>query len=204
MSTALNTSLNTPLNDNALKQLFLDARTHNGWLEKPVSDELLKQLYELTVMGPTSANTQPARIVFVKSAEAKERLKKHLAPGNVDKTMSAPVTAIIGSDQQFYEHLPTFFPHADAKSWFVGNQALIDTTAFRNSSLQGAYLILAARALGLDTGAMSGFDNAGVDQEFFAGTAIKSNFLVNLGYGDASKLFPRSPRPGFAEFAKII
>ncbi|HEX6591252.1 MAG TPA: malonic semialdehyde reductase [Moraxellaceae bacterium] len=196
--------MNTVLHDAALKQLFTEARTHNGWLDKPVSDEQLKLLYELTVSGPTSANSQPARIVFVKSAEAKERLRPLLAPGNVDKTMSAPVTAIIGSDQQFYEQLPVFFPHVDAKAWFVGNDALIQTTAFRNSSLQGAYLILAARALGLDTGAMSGFDNAGVDREFFAGTAVKSNFLVNIGYGDASKLFPRSPRPGFADFAKIL
>ncbi len=196
--------MNTALNDATLKQLFTEARTHNGWLDKPVSDEQLKQLYELTVSGPTSANSQPARIVFVKSAEAKARLKPYLAPGNVDKTMSAPVTAIIGSDQAFYEQLPVFFPHTDAKSWFVGNEALIASTAFRNSSLQGAYLILAARALGLDTGAMSGFDAAGVDQEFFAGTAIKANFLVNLGYGDHSKLFARSPRPAFADFSKIL
>jgi len=196
--------MSTALNEQALKQLFTEARTHNGWQDKPVSDELLKQLHQLTVMGPTAANSQPLRIVFVKSAAAKARLKPHLSAGNADKTMSAPVTAIIASDYEFYEHLPTLFPHADAKSWFVGNQALIDTSAFRNSSLQGGYFILAARALGLDTGPMSGFDNAGVDKEFFAGTAIKSNFLVNLGYGDASKLFPRSPRPDFAEFASII
>lgn len=196
--------MNTALNDAALKQLFLDARTHNGWLDTPVSDELLKQLHQLTVMGPTAANSQPLRVVFVKSAEAKARLKPHLSPGNVDKTMSAPVTAIIASDYAFYEHLPTLFPHADAKSWFVGNQPMIDAAAFRNSSLQGGYFILAARALGLDTGPMSGFDNAGVDKDFFAGTAIKSNFLVNLGYGDVAKLFPRGPRPAFAEFAKIL
>lgn len=196
--------MNTALNDAALKQLFTEARTHNGWLEKPVSDELLKQLHQLTVMGPTAANSQPLRVVFVKSAEAKARLKPHLSAGNLDKTMSAPVTAILASDYTFYEQLPTLFPHADAKSWFVGNQPLIDTSAFRNSSLQGGYFILAARALGLDTGPMSGFDNAGVDKEFFAGTAIKSNFLVNLGYGDVAKLFPRSPRPDFADFAKII
>ena len=196
--------MSTVLNNDALKQLFTEARTHNGWQDKPVSDDLLKQLYDLTVMGPTAVNSQPARLVFVKSAEAKARLEPHLAPGNVEKTMAAPVTVIIGSDQQFYEHLPTFFPHADVKSWFVGNQPLIDASAFRNSSLQGAYLIIAARALGLDTGPMSGFDNAGVDKEFFAGTAIKSNFLVNLGYGDTSKLFPRSPRPAFADFAKIL
>lgn len=196
--------MNTALNDAALKQLFLDARTHNGWLDKPVSDELLKQLHQLTVMGPTAANSQPLRVVFVKSAEAKARLKPHLSPGNVDKTMAAPVTAIIASDYAFYEHLPTLFPHADAKSWYVGKEALIDATAFRNSSLQGGYFILAARALGLDTGPMSGFDNAGVDKEFFAGTAIKSNFLVNLGYGDVAKLFPRSPRPAFADVSKIL
>lgn len=196
--------MNTALNDAALKQLFTEARTHNGWLDKPVSDELLKQLYQLTVMGPTAANSQPLRVVFVKSAEAKARLKPHLSAGNLDKTLSAPVTAIIASDYAFYDHLPTLFPHADAKSWFVGNQPLIDTSAFRNGSLQGGYFILAARALGLDTGPMSGFDNAGVDKEFFAGTAIKSNFLVNLGYGDVAKLFPRSPRPDFADFAKIL
>lgn len=196
--------MNTTLPDNALKQLFTDARTHNGWLDKPVSPEQIRQLYELTVMGPTSANSQPARFVFVQSPEAKERLKPFLAPGNLDKTMAAPVTVIVGMDYTFYEQLPAFFPHADARSWFVGNDALINVTAIRNSSLQGAYLILAARALGLDTGAMSGFDNAGVDAEFFAGTSIKSNFLVNIGYGDASKLFPRSPRPGFDDFAKLL
>ncbi len=196
--------MSNALNDTALQQLFTEARTHNGWLDKPVSDEQLRQLYALTVQAPTSANGQHARFVFVKSAEAKARLKPHLAPGNVDKTMTAPVTVIVGTDFAFYEHLPTFFPHADARSWFVGNDALITSTAIRNSSLQGGYLILAARALGLDTGAMSGFDNAGVDQEFFAGTQIKSNFLVNIGYGDASKLFPRNPRPGFDEFARIL
>lgn len=196
--------MNTALNEQALNQLFVKARTHNGWLEKPVSDAQLKQLYELAVMGPTSANSQPARFVFVKSADAKERLRPHLAPGNVDKTMAAPATVIVAADYEFYEHLPTLFPHADAKSWFVDNQAMIDSTAFRNSSLQGAYLILAARALGLDTGPMSGFDNAGVDKEFFTGTAIKSNFLVNLGYGDVSQLFPRSPRPAFADYSKIL
>lgn len=196
--------MNTPLNDAALKQLFTDARTHNGWLDKPVSPEQIRQLHELTVMGPTAANSQPVRLVFVQSPEAKARLKPFLAPGNVDKTMEAPVTVIVGADHAFYEQLPTFFPHADARSWFVGNDELINTTAMRNSSLQGAYLIMAARALGLDTGAMSGFDAQGVDAEFFAGTAIKSNFLVNIGYGDASKLFPRSPRPGFDDFARVL
>lgn len=196
--------MNTALPESTLRQLFLDARTHNGWLDKPVDIEQLRQLYELTVMGPTSANSQPARFVFVQSPEAKEKLRPLLAPGNVDKTMAAPVTVIVGADYEFYEKLPEFFPHADARSWFAGNDALINTTAMRNSSLQGAYLIMAARALGLDTGAMSGFDNAGVDEAFFAGTRIRSNFLVNIGYGDASKLFPRSPRPDFDTYARVI
>lgn len=193
-----------PLDDNALNQLFLDARTHNAWLDQPVPDDLLRRLYQLAVQGPTAANTQPARFVFVKTPAAKERLRPHLAPGNLDKTMAAPVTVIVGSDQAFYEHLPTLFPHTDARAWFVGNESLIATSALRNSSLQGAYLILAARALGLDTGPMSGFDNAGVDREFFSGTAIKSNFLINLGYGDASRLHPRNPRPSFEEFAQLL
>jgi 3-hydroxypropanoate dehydrogenase len=196
--------MNTPLNQEALNQLFLEARTHNGWQDKPVSDELLHRLFQLTVMGPTSANMQPARYVFVKTPEGKEKLKQAMAPGNLEKTMAAPVTVIIATDHEFYEQLPRLFPHADAKSWFVGNQPFIDVSAFRNSSLQGAYLLLAARALGLDTGPMSGFDNAKVDELFFAGTKVKSNFLINLGYGDASKLFPRSPRPTFDEFAKVV
>ncbi|MFP5430196.1 MAG: malonic semialdehyde reductase [Gammaproteobacteria bacterium] len=196
--------MNTVLSDATLRQLFLDARTHNGWLDKAVDIEQLRQLYELTVMGPTAANGQPARFVFVQSRAAKEQLKPFLAPGNVDKTMAAPVTVIVGADHDFYEQLPTFFPHADARSWYAGNDDLINTTAMRNSSLQGAYLIMAARALGLDTGAMSGFDNAGVDATFFAGTRIKSNFLVNLGYGDAGKLYPRSPRPAFDDFARVL
>lgn len=196
--------MSTSLNQEALNQLFLEARTHNGWLDQPVSAELLQQLFKLTVMGPTSANMQPARYVFVQSPEAKAKLKQALAPGNVDKTMAAPVTVIVATDYEFYEQLPRLFPHADARSWFVGNQPLIDVSAFRNSSLQGAYLILAARALGLDTGAMSGFDNAKVDELFFAGSKVKSNFLINLGYGDHSKLFPRSPRPSFEEFAQIV
>jgi len=196
--------MSTPLNQEALNQLFLEARTHNGWLNKPVSEELLHELYRLTVFGPTSANMQPARYVFVQSAEGKEKLKPALSAGNLEKTLTAPVTVIVATDYEFYEHLPRLFPHADAKSWFVGNQPLIDASAFRNSSLQGAYLILAARALGLDTGPMSGFDNAKVDEAFFAGTRIKTNFLINLGYGDSSKLFPRSPRPSFDEFARIV
>ncbi|MFZ5561976.1 MAG: malonic semialdehyde reductase [Pseudomonadota bacterium] len=196
--------MNTPLDEKALKQLFLEARSHVAWLDRPVSDEQLRRLYELTVLGPTSANSQPARFVFVKSAAARERLRPHLSPGNVDKTMSAPVTVIVGTDYAFYEHLPAFYPHVEARAWFAGNQPLIDTTALRNSSLQGGYLILAARALGLDSGAMSGFDAAGVDREFFAGSTVRSNFLINLGYGDPGRLRPRSPRPPFADFAKIL
>lgn len=193
----------TTLDNKALDTLFRTARTHNGWQAKPVDDALLKQVYELAKWGPTSANCSPMRIVFVKSQAAKERLKPLLMPGNVDKTMSAPVTAIIGHDMKFYEHLPKLFPHADAKSWFVGKDAFIASSAFRNGSLQGAYFMLAARALGLDCGPMSGFDNDKVDAEFFKGTEVKSNFLCNLGYGDESKLFPRSPRFEFNEACKI-
>jgi 3-hydroxypropanoate dehydrogenase len=196
--------MNTALNDEALKQLFLDARTHSHWLDKPVDDALLEQLFTLTMQGPTAANSQPARLVFVKSAEAKARLAPHLAPGNVEKTLSAPVTVIVGSDLAFYEKLSQFYPQADARSWYAGNDALIASTALRNSSLQGAYLILAARAIGLDTGPMSGFNSAGVDAEFFAGTRITSNFLVNLGYGDASRLHARNPRQDFAGFARVL
>ncbi|MBI3221892.1 MAG: malonic semialdehyde reductase [Nitrosomonadales bacterium] len=154
--------------------------------------------------APTSANSCPARIVFVRGAAAKEKLLMAMAPGNVDKTRAAPVTAIVAYDLEFYEQLPRLFPHADARSWFAGNQPLIATTAFRNGTLQGGYLILAARALGLDAGPMSGFDNEKVDEAFFAGTQIKSNFLVNLGYGDAGKLYPRNPRLTFAEAAQIL
>jgi len=192
------------LSEASFDQLFRTARTFNAWLPKEVSDEQLQQLYDLAKFGPTSANASPMRVVFVKSAEAKARLAPHLSEGNRAKTMTAPVTAIIGSDQTFYEQLPKLFPHTDARSWFIGNDALIETTAFRNSTLQGAYLLLAARAIGLDCGPMSGFDNAGVDAEFFAGTAIKSNFLIAIGYGDASRdLFPRNPRLTFDEACTI-
>ncbi len=188
-----------------LDQIFLQARTHNKWQDKPVSDEALRQLVDIMKMGPTSANQSPARVVFLRSQEAKRRLEPHLSEGNRVKTMSAPVTAIIGYDVKFYEHLPKLFPHTDAKSWFEGKPAAhIETTAFRNGTLQGAYFIVAARALGLDTGPMSGFDNAGVDREFFAGTSVKSNFLCSLGYGDPSGIFPRSPRFSFEEMATII
>lgn len=192
------------LSDTALDQLFRSARTYNAWLDREVTDAQLHALYELMKFGPTSANGSPMRVVFVKSAAAKARLAPFLSDGNRAKTLAAPVTAIVANDHAFHEKLPQLFPHTDARSWFEGNQALIDTTAFRNATLQGGYLILAARALGLDCGPMSGFDNAGVDGEFFAGTAVKSNFLVNLGYGDASRdLFPRSPRLSFDEACTI-
>jgi 3-hydroxypropanoate dehydrogenase len=192
------------LDDRSLDTIFRAARTHSVWLDKPVSDALIHQIYDLMKWAPTSANSSPARIVFVRSTAAKQRLLPAMAPGNVDKTRAAPVTAIIAYDTEFHEKLPKLFPQADARSWFVGNQALIDTTAFRNGTLQGAYLILAARALGLDAGPMSGFDNAKVDKEFFPDGKIKSNFMINLGYGDHAKLFPRNPRLPFAEAAQIL
>ena len=192
------------LDDPGLDLIFRAARTHNGWLDKPVSDTLIHQIYDLMKWAPTSANSSPARFVFVRSAEAKERLLPAMAPGNLEKTRAAPVTVIIAHDTEFHEKLPKLFPQADARSWFAGNQPLIDTTAFRNGTLQGAYLILAARALGLDAGPMSGFDNAKVDQEFFPDGKTKSNFVVNLGYGDPAKLFPRNPRLPFEEAAQIL
>lgn len=192
------------LSEASLDQLFRSARTFNAWLPKDVSDEQLHQLYDLAKFGPTSANSSPMRVVFVKSKAAKAKLEPFLSDGNRAKTMEAPVTAIVATDHEFYEQLPRLFPHADARSWFAGNQPLIDTTAFRNATLQGAYVLMAARALGLDCGPMSGFDNAGVDAAFFAGTAIKSNFLISIGYGDASRnLFPRSPRLAFGEACTI-
>ncbi|MGA8864832.1 MAG: malonic semialdehyde reductase [Gallionella sp.] len=192
------------LEDRSLDIIFRSARTHNAWLDKPVSDTLIRQIYDLMKWAPTSANSSPARFVFVRSPAAKERLLAAVAPGNLDKTRAAPVTVIIAHDSEFHEKLPKLFPQADARSWFAGNQPLIDTTAFRNGTLQGAYLILAARALGLDAGPMSGFDNAKVDKEFFPDGKVKSNFLVNLGYGDQAKLFPRNPRLSFAEAAQIL
>jgi 3-hydroxypropanoate dehydrogenase len=192
------------VSDDGLDLVFRAARTHNGWLDKPVDDALLRQAYDLAKMGPTSANMCPMRIVFVKSKEAKERLKPALDAGNLDKTMKAPVTAIIGMDVRFYEKLPQLFPHADAKAWFKDlPPAVLEYVALRNSSLQGAYFMLAARSVGLDCGPMSGFDNAKVDAAFFAGTTVKSNFLCNVGYGDAAKLYPRSPRLTFDEACKI-
>lgn len=189
----------------ALAQLFTNARTHNAWQARDVPDALLRELVETLRWGPTSANCQPARIVFVKSQAAKARLKPLLGPNNVEKTMAAPVTAIVGMDMAFYEHLPRMFPHnPSARSWFEGKPDHIAATALRNSSLQGAYLILAARALGLDAGPMSGFDNAGIDKEFFAGTTVRSNLLCNLGYGDPAGLHVRGPRFGFDEMASIV
>lgn len=195
--------MTTPVADSALDQLFRQARTHSRFLDRPVPDALLRQAWDLARMGPTAVNAQPARVVFVRSPEAKALLKPALAAGNVDKTMAAPVTAIVGSDFAFYELLPKTFPHADARSWYVGNEPLIAETAQRNSSLQGAYLILALRSLGLDCGPMSGFDAAKVDEAFFAGTAIRSNFLINIGYGDAAALHPRNPRLDFDEACRI-
>jgi 3-hydroxypropanoate dehydrogenase len=185
------------------EQLFDHARTQNGFTSEPVSDELLHRLYEMMKWGPTSANCSPARIAFVRSLAAKEKLLGCVSPGNVDKTRSAPVTAIIGTDMAFYEKLPFLFPHADAKSWFVGKKEFADTTAFRNSSIQGGYFIIAARALGLDCGPMSGFDHARIDEAFWAGTTVQTNFIFNLGHGDPSKLFSRSPRLSFAEACRI-
>lgn len=205
--------MTTPLDDHALDVLFRKARTHNVWLDKPVSDDLLRQLYDLMKYGPTSANSCPARILFLRTPEAKQRLLPALSPTNVEKTKQAPVTAIIGYDSKFFEQTPKLFPHnAGMRDNFANNQKLAEVTAFRNGSLQGGYFILAARALGLDCGAMSGFDNAKVDAEFFSATAgnppefvdVKSNFLCNLGYGDASKLFPRNPRLAFEEACRLI
>jgi 3-hydroxypropanoate dehydrogenase len=192
------------INDETLDIIFSNARTHNKRLDKLVSNTMLMAIYDLMRWGPTSANNSPARILFLTTPEAKERLKPHLSEGNRAKTMSAPVTAIIGYDTDFHDHLPRLFPHnQDAKNWFK-DDVLRETTAFRNGTLQGAYFIIAARAVGLDCGPMSGFSNAGVDKEFFAGTNIKSNFICSLGYGDPSGLFPRSPRLSFDEACKIL
>ncbi len=211
--------MNNVLTDEALDQLFRKARTHSTWLEKPVTDDTLRQLYDVMKWGPTSANGSPARFVFVRSPEAKERLRPILAPGNVEKTMTAPVTVIIAYDLLFFEKLPKLFPHSPAmRDLFAENPQLIEVTAKRNSSLQGAYLIIAARALGLDCGPMSGFDNArldeeffgagkeceGCEQEFFPAGHVKSNFLCNLGYGDPAKLFPRAPRLEFNDACTLL
>lgn len=196
--------MSSSLNKAALAQLFADARTHNGWNSTPVSEDTLKALWDLTKMAPTSVNCSPMRLVFVTTPKGKDRLRPALAEGNIDKTMSAPVTAIIAYDTAFYDHLPTLFPHADARSWFTGNAAHASETAFRNSTLQGAYLIMAARALGLDCGPMSGFDPNTLNAEFFPDGRFKANFLCNLGYGDPSKLYPRSPRFTFKDACSIV
>jgi len=211
--------VNHSLTDEALDRLFRTARTYNAWLDRPVSDEALRQLYDLMKWGPTSANGCPARILFLRTPEAKDRLRPALMPGNVDKTMAAPVTAILGYDERFFEKLPQLFPHnPNMRDYFENSPELAEITAFRNGTLQGAYFILAARALGLDCGPMSGFDNAKVDEEFFPvpagleGSAsdvmpmarIKSNFLCNLGYGDPAGLFPRNPRLEFDEVCHLL
>ncbi|MCI0680521.1 MAG: malonic semialdehyde reductase [Gemmataceae bacterium] len=202
MTTTVN---GTAASDEALDLIFRTARTHSAWLDKPVDEALLRRVHDLARMGPTSANMCPMRVIFVKSPAAKEKLKPALDAGNVDKTMKAPVTAIIGMDIRFYEKLPQLFPHADAKAWFKDlPEPVLEYIALRNGSLQGAYFMLAARSLGLDCGPMSGFDNAKVDAAFFAGTTVKSNFLCNLGYGDPGKLHPRSPRLTFEEACTVV
>jgi 3-hydroxypropanoate dehydrogenase len=188
----------------SLAQIFTEARTHNVFLDKPVSDELLRKAVELAKMGPTSANQSPMRVLFLRSPAAKERLRPALAPGNLAKTMSAPVVAITAYDEEFYEHLPFLMPHVDAKSWFSGDRVKAARSAFQNGTLQVAYLLIALRAVGLDTGPMTGFDNAKVDAEFFPDGHVKSNVLINIGYGDVEKLFPRNPRFSFDQMAKIL
>jgi 3-hydroxypropanoate dehydrogenase len=211
--------LKYPLTDETLDRLFRTARTYNAWLDRPVSDETLRQLYDLMKWGPTSANCCPARILFLRTPEAKERLRPALMPANVEKTMAAPVTAILTYDERFYEKLPRLFPHNPGmRDYFVNSPELTEITAFRNGTLQGAYFILAARSLGLDCGPMSGFDNAKVEEEFFPVPAdveaaaedvmpmgcIKSNFLCNLGYGDPAGVYPRSPRLEFDEVCQLL
>ncbi len=203
-ATTIPAQVRAALSDDALNQIFRDARTHNAWLPKPVPGEVLRQIYELARLGPTSANSSPARFLFVASPEAKQRLRPALSAGNVDKTMAAPVNVIIAYDTEFYEKLPKLFPHKDMRSVFVGKPALIEETAFRNSSLQGAYFIFAARALGLDCGPMSGFDPSKVNAEFFPDGKWKANFLCNLGYGDPARLSPRNPRLSFDEACVIL
>ncbi|NIA72538.1 malonic semialdehyde reductase [Pelagibius litoralis] len=192
------------LSDAGLDQIFRDARTHSVWQDTGVSDVLLEAIYDLAKMGPTSANCSPMRVLFLRSKEAKERLRPALDAGNVDKTMAAPATAILAYDMEFYEKLPALFPHADARSWFAGKPKAIEQTAQRNGSLQGAYFIIAARALGLDCGPMSGFNRTKVDEVFFADTPWRSNFLCNLGHGDPEKLHPRSPRLDFDEACRLL
>jgi 3-hydroxypropanoate dehydrogenase len=192
------------LDEAALATILTEARTHNSWSDEPVTDQDLTRLYELTKFGPTSANCSPARFVFLRSAGSRQRLLPALSAGNVEKTLAAPVTVIVAWDPHFYDKLPELFPHADARSWFAGNDALAEETAFRNSTLQGAYLILAARAIGLDCGPMSGFDRARVDELFFGESGFRSNFLINLGHGDGNNLFPRAPRLSFGDACELL
>ena len=194
----------TPLDAAALAQIFTEARTHYGWDPTPMTAEDLRRLHDLSQLGPTSANGSPARFLFCQSADARAKLAACVSEGNRAKVLAAPVTAIIGFDPEFYEKLPQLFPHADARSWFAGNTALARETAFRNSSLQGAWLIMAARALGWDTGPMSGFDKAAVDAAFWAGTGIETNFICSIGKGNGEGLFPRLPRLSFEEAARIL
>lgn len=196
--------MNQRIDDSALKQLFGDARSQNAWTPRPVEENLLHDIWNLMKMPPTSANCSPARIVFVTTPAAREKLRPALMEGNVEKVMTAPVTAIIGMDMAFHDMLPRLFPHTDARSWFAGNDALIAETAFRNSTLQGAYFMMAARACGLDCGPMSGFDGAMVDKTFFAGTSVTSNFLCAIGYGSGEKLFARSPRLDFEDACQVV
>lgn len=192
------------INDQAMDLIFRAARTRNSWEDRKISRPMMQAVYDLMKWGATSANCSPARFVFVASDEAKAKLKPLLSGNNAEKTMKAPCCVIIAHDMEFYEKLPTLFPHTDARSWFAGNDALIETTAFRNGTLQGAYFMIAARGLGLDCGPMSGFDNAGVDREFLGGTKWKSNFLCNIGYGSDENLFPRSPRLDFNDACRIV
>lgn len=200
----LSASSRTAVSKDSIDQIFREARTHNEWLAHSVSSELLRRVYELAALGPTSANSSPGRFVFLTSPEAKERLRPALSAGNLEKTMAAPVTVIIAWDTEFYDKLPKLFPHKDMRPVFMGKAGLAEITAFRNGSLEGGYFILAARALGLDCGPMSGFDNAKVDAEFFSDGKWKSNFLCNLGYGDGAKLFPRNPRLSFDEACLVL
>ncbi|MBN9562454.1 MAG: malonic semialdehyde reductase [Alphaproteobacteria bacterium] len=192
------------INDVALDQLFRNARTHNAWTDEPVSDDTLRELYDLLKQGPTSANNSAGRFLFLRTREAKERLRPALSAGNTEKTMAAPVTVIVAYDPKFYDHLPRLFPHTDARSWYAENEELAEATAFRNGTLQGAYLIMAVRALGLDCGGMSGFDNAKVDKEFLADRGWKSNFLLNIGHGDPAGVRPKGPRFAFDEACLLL
>ena len=194
--------VNGPLAGEALATLFTEARTFTHWLDRPVADGAIETALELAQLGPTSGNCGPMRLVLVKSADGKERLLRCVSSGNSEKVRTAPVTAIVAYDTEFYEYLPRLYPHSDARGWFTSNEALALETAFRNSSLQGAYLIMALRAQGLDCGPMSGFDNAKVDAEFFPDARLRSNFLLNIGYGERPHPYPRPPRLGFAEIAE--